>query len=162
MIKLFKKNKKRGYAMLFTVIIVSAISIITAGLINATYKQIILSSLAKDSQLAFYQADTAADCALYVDRVYRDVNPDIFKPGEGGGLWKCGDVELYINPISTQSYSIEPKNPEEISGSCYRINVTKTIDGTQVKTTIKANGYNICNIYNKKTVERTIEVNYSE
>ena len=38
-----KKENNAGYAILFTVIIVSAISVITAGISNAVYKQIVLA-----------------------------------------------------------------------------------------------------------------------
>lgn len=160
MINFFKKNKiQKGYAMLFTVIIVSAISIITAGLINATYKQIILSSLAKDSQVAFYQADTAVDCALYADRVYFDLNPDIFTDG---GTWTCGGINLTIHRMSPMNYDILPTSLGGSSEPCFRINTSRTVQGALTETKIKADGYNICNKLNKKTVQRSIEINYTE
>jgi hypothetical protein len=122
----FKKYKnKKGYAILFTVVIVSAISVITAGLTNAAYKQLILSSLAKDSQSAFYQADTAADCALYADQVeYIKPAPNIFTEG----TWTCGGSDLVIENVTPTGYTISPT--EEIEDSlnpCFRIDVTKVI-----------------------------------
>lgn len=145
--------------MLFTVIIVSAISIITAGLINATYKQIILSSLAKDSQLAFYQADTAVDCALYADRILQEERPELFS---GGGSWSCGGIDLVIEPTSSTSYNIFPASLENSSEPCFRINTTGTGNGPQMNIEIKGDGYNICNKLNKKTVQRSIEISYTE
>ncbi len=163
MIKFSPKNKKqKGYAMLFTVILVSAISIITAGIINATYKQVVLSSLAKNSQLAFYQADMASDCALYADQVLRlkEENKELFTEG-GGGSWSCGEYDLFINPISKDDYDIFSKSLSSSTEPCFRIEVRKTISKT-TDTKIKAKGYNVCNLYNQRTVERTIEINYSE
>ncbi len=158
MMKFIIKNKiKGGYAMLFAVIIVSAISVITAGLINATYKQIILSSLAKNSQLAFYQADTAADCALYAEQVLRDERPEFFKE-DGGGDWSCGGYNLIIKPSSDIDYKIYSQELEDSTEPCFRISVS----GTTGKQKIKASGYNVCNLYNKRTVERSIEINFSE
>src|SRR5574343_1489902 len=75
------KNNQSGYAILFTVVIVSVISIIAIGLSNTAYKSMILSSVAKDSQTAFYQSDTATECALYAD-----TNPDVLS----GNNFKCG------------------------------------------------------------------------
>ncbi len=163
MIKNILKNKRqKGYAMLFAVIIVSAISVITAGLINATYKQMMLSSLAKNSQSAFYQADTASDCALYADRVYREEHPQYFEE-ENGGPFVCGGYKLKIRSFSKFDYIIYPEDLESSdTESCFRINVTKTLVGTETKTIITAKGYNICNLYNKKTVERSIKIDYTE
>ncbi|MFA5773743.1 MAG: hypothetical protein WC908_03680 [Candidatus Paceibacterota bacterium] len=153
-------TKNKGYAILFTIVIVSAVSVITAGLTNAVYKQLILSSLAKDSQSAFYQADTASDCALYADRVEGAKIPiNIITTG---GSWTCGVSSLTVTPISG-GYKIYPID-ESSSDPCFRIDVTKntiTIPGT-TKTTIKAKGYNICNTSNLRTVEREIQIDYDE
>lgn len=171
MLKFFTKNKKqKGYAILFTVVIVSAISVITAGLSNAAYKQLILSSLAKDSQTAFYQADTAGDCALYADLVEY---PKLLEPTPFGIFstpdtpWPCGGLNLIIVPVTggdlSSGYRLNP--PEEDSlDPCFRINVIK--DTTSIPpltiTTITAKGYNICKISNLRTVEREIKITHEE
>lgn len=153
------KNNQKGYAILFTVIIVSAISVITAGLTNAAYKQLILSSLAKDSQAAFYQADTAGDCALYADRL---------NPGSiitTGGSWNCGGLNLDVTLLGGGSYRMHPVTAVGTSvNPCYRIDVTKDSVSTPgvVKTKISAKGYNICNTTNLRTVEREIEIKFEE
>lgn len=165
--KFYKKNKyQKGYAILFTIVIVSAISVITAGLSNAAYKQLVLSSLAKDSQAAFYQADTASDCALYADRVISVANPTLIS---SGGDWKCGSndgsTNLTVVPGSNGSFSINPKGSNgEALTSCFRITVDKdslTKSGFII-TTVKAYGYNICNKSNIRTVEREIQTTYEE
>lgn len=158
MINKIKKNEK-GYAILFTVIIVSAISVITAGISNAIYKQLVLSSLAKDSQTAFYQADTASDCALLFDMEVKDT-----LPGFENMLsfdWPCGGFTMDVNP-GTTSYTIMPK-PEDSTANkpCYRIETsTNWADPENPETTILANGYNICNKDNIRTVERQIKIVY--
>lgn len=163
--KIFKK-KEQGYAILFTVVIVSAISVITAGLSNAIYKQLILSSLAKDSQTAFYQSDTATDCALLADRVVKDDTENY--PGfatVSGVTWSCGGVTMLVNPVGPSgSYTIYPTAAAEAANTpCYRINVTKDISASPiVKTEILAKGYNICNRQNIRTVEREIKISYEE
>lgn len=158
---IFTKNKdQKGYAILFTIVIVSAISVITAGLTNVAYKQLILSSLAKDSQTAFYQADTAGDCALYADRVEGAKTPPNLLTT--GGVWACGDSILTIDNITENGYTIYPTDENSIN-PCFRINVTKDIsESPLIKTTISAKGYNICNKSNLRTVEREIKINYEE
>jgi hypothetical protein len=158
------KNKKtqKGYAILFAVVIVSAISVITVGLSNIAYKQLILSSLAKDSQLAFYQADTAGDCALYADRVVSVETPNILNTP---GPWVCSNANLQVTPAGDGSggYDLLPQN-ETSMGPCFRINVIKDIISAPplIKTKIFAKGYNICDINNMRTVERKVEINYEE
>lgn len=154
------KNQK-GYAILFTVIIVSAISVITAGLTNTAYKQLVLSSLAKDSQSAFYQADTAADCALYADRVEAfKTPPNIFTVG----TWTCGEVDLIVTDLGSGSYTLYPTSAISSSlNPCFRIDVTKDNSASPIiRTSISAKGYNICNVNNLRTVEREIKIDYEE
>lgn len=151
---IFRKNKnQKGYAILFTVIIVSAISVVTAGLTNMAYKQLILSSLAKDSQAAFYQADTAGDCALYADWV----NPSGIITT--GGPWTCGGSSLTVDEISANGYKIHPTNETSLT-PCFRIDVKK-VGAPIITTTISAKGYNICKKDNLRTVEREIKIEYN-
>lgn len=60
-----KEQNKKGFALMYAVIIVSIISVIAFGLASITYKQKVLSSLASDSQVAFYMADSGMECALF-------------------------------------------------------------------------------------------------
>jgi hypothetical protein len=154
--KKFIKNQK-GYAILFAVVVISAISVITAGLTNTAYKQLILSSLAKDSQSAFYQADTASDCGLYADRVeFVDSFPSTYS---------CGGYDLTVTGSMANGYTIYP-NDENSTSPCFRIDVTKVVNGSSpdetTTTTISSKGYNICNKTNIRTVEREIQISYTE
>lgn len=169
MLKFFTKNKKqKGYAILFTVVIVSAISVITAGLSNAAYKQLILSSLAKDSQLAFYEADTAGDCALYADLVeypkLLEATPSGIFSTPPGTPWSCGGLNLKIVSAELSSgYSLNPPQEDSLD-PCFRIDVKKdtTSAPPHTITTITAKGYNICKISNLRTVEREIKITHEE
>ncbi len=175
-----KNKNKKGFAMLFTVVIVSAVSVITAGLTNAIYKQIVLSSLAQDSQTAFYQADTASDCALYADLVTRSIHPGYFTNSTPTGQpWSCGNPDgSGINNLSIKSisdpnflihYTIETNETiASEGGPCFKIDVTKNNGGvdaggyTIINVTVKATGYNICDLTNPRTVEREIETDYNQ
>lgn len=154
--KIFQNNNK-GYALLFTIMVISVISVVTAGLLNTMSKQLILSSLAKDSQVAFYQADTATDCGLYVDMT----NPgDILNHG---GALKCGGLNLTLE-AKGNGYVIYPSEINESLLPCFRIEVLKDKDTKPpyTITTISARGYNFCNVENIRTVEREIQVTFEE
>jgi hypothetical protein len=159
--KYIKKYKyQKGYAILFAVVIISAISVIISGLTSSTYKQLTLSSLAKSSQIAFYQADTALDCAFYADII--DSDEILATPNDG--TWSCGNLNLKVVIIGDllKSYTLSPL--DELSQSntdpCFSISFDKSMSGPNLKTKIKAKGYNICNKENSRAVEREIEVNY--
>lgn len=150
-----------GYAILFTVIVVSIISLMAIGLSNASYKQLVLSSLARDSHLAFYQSDTAAECALYADNKQNMALPD---------PWVCGldtngnDYSLGVMPPDNSDpnktvYSLQPDAAMSASGGpCFSIQITK--DNVAFTSNIKARGYNICDTTNPRTLERLTEVDY--
>lgn len=148
------KTKEGGYAILFAIVVVGIISLITIGLSNAAYKQLMLSSVAKDSMKAFYQSDIASECALYADNEFNMLNI----PAE----LTCGGHLLSFTPNAEETiYELNLTNPENISSlKCFRINVTKTILDDYITTKITALGYNICNKANLRTVERAVEVNY--
>ena len=95
-------RKQNGYAILFTVVIISIISLLAIGLSNSTYKQLILSSVSTDSQVSFFQADTAVECALYAD-VVDTLNESSPSPWHCGIDSKGGDIILDIGSIDRKS-----------------------------------------------------------
>jgi len=152
------KINQKGYALLFTVVMVSIISLLAFGLANTTLKQLILSLGAKDSQVAFFQSDMAVECALYIE------TRDIYKTAGGYscGVDKNGSAyNLTIGSPSSISgkttYLINPPNVDSLD-PCFRIKIIK--ENSEQKTTILASGYNICNLTKDRTVERTIEIIY--
>ncbi|MFZ2151798.1 MAG: pilus assembly PilX N-terminal domain-containing protein [Minisyncoccia bacterium] len=58
---------KKGFVLAFSLLISSIVLVLALGIFNILLKQIILTSSAKDSQIAFYAADAGAECALYWD-----------------------------------------------------------------------------------------------
>lgn len=69
------QNKQRGVAILFAVLLVTIILTISLSLFNITLKQIILSAVARESNLAFYAADSARNCVLHWDVFPNSNNP---------------------------------------------------------------------------------------
>jgi len=167
MVKKYKKNKG-GYAMLFTVVVVSAISVITAGLTNIAYKQITLSSLAKDSQTATIWADTANECALFFEQV---AIKHLLGQNSLTNKWTCGGINFEIDwgdmgdleSYEPGNYNYElsalddqPKQP------CFEFSVKSVQDENQVKNvTIESSGFNICDKQNIRAVERSYRINYN-
>ena len=149
--KLRITNKKNGYAILFTMVIMTIIMTFAVGMSNGAYKQTILSSTARDSQIAFYQADTAGECALYI----------IGKPVtlSAGTNFPCGGVDSFGNSIeltvvgNNGLYSLEKSSPDP-SRPCFKI------ETDLINKILIVKGYNVCNPTDRRKVERAIEITY--
>lgn len=59
--------RKKGFVLAFSLLLSSIVLALAFGIFNILLKQIVLTSSAKDSQIAFYAADAGAECALYWD-----------------------------------------------------------------------------------------------
>ena len=146
-----ENNTEKGYAILFTVVLISVISLITFGLSNTIYKQVIINSVSKDSQSAFYQADVGTECALYADNMLGLSIPD---PWYCGGMTftnVVGNASSY-DFVSTASTSIPPSTL-----SCFNFTITKNA----LSTDVQSRGYSRCDGNSLRKVEREIDTSYS-
>jgi hypothetical protein len=160
---ILKPNKKSlsaqsGFAMLFTVLIVTLVLSIALGISNLSFKQTILSSLAKDSQISFYEADTAVECGLYYDTVL-ELFPIGTDAGTAPGDLQCGNDNFYLDTdVTFTDYIFYTQ--KEIVGTpvpCSSLLFDKSTSlGTSI---IQGRGYNICNT-SPRQVERALEVRY--
>ncbi len=57
----------RGFTLLLAALVASIVLSIGTAIYSIAQKQVTLASLGRDSQYAFYAADTAAECALFWD-----------------------------------------------------------------------------------------------
>ena len=65
--KFLPQNTKRGFTLLLAALVASIVLSLGSAIFLIAQKQVQLSSLGRDSQFAFYAADTGAECALYWD-----------------------------------------------------------------------------------------------
>lgn len=147
-------NQKNGFALLFTVLVITLILTITVGISSTTFKQGILSGLARDSQIAFYQTDRMLECAL------------LFHTDSSDGLYahstfRCGSTRyqqrvldggvLYYTDESNRNGGNEPCAVVRVIPK----NITD-LDGTA---SLQVSGYNICQVHPRQ-VERTLLVTF--
>lgn len=154
----FFTKKQNGFAMLYTVVIISLILTISLSISNVSYKQTILSSLAKDSQIAFYQADAGAECGLYYDIVLNQF-PRGTAVGGAPATITCGTTMLDLVPSeSDTNYFVYRSLSVITTGTpCFTVVFDKVTDAT--KTTIDARGNNRCDA-GPRQVERAVRVQY--
>lgn len=166
-------RRSAGFTILFAVLVASLLLSIGLAIFNIALKEIILSSTARESQYAFYAADSGIECALYFDLQEEafsisaihgpiDCN-DAPIPNEGGGSTDFGGQGYgYVNRFTLMSLSGASADP------CAVVTVIKTLDtdGNDdtthddpfERTKIESRGRSSCDSSNPRRVERAIEL----
>lgn len=139
-------------------VITGTLLLIATGMVSLAVRQSLISASGRESQLAFYAADTGMECALYWD---------VNNPS--------GQSAFSISTGSTISCNKDAANPDNqwvVGGSgtsivgsitflpnpyCATVTVTKNVDGS---TLIESKGYNTCNAANPRRVERAVRARY--
>lgn len=66
---MIKLKTNQGFTLFVAIMVTSTLLIVSMGIIALAYRENIITSAARESQFAFYAADTGADCAIYWDVV---------------------------------------------------------------------------------------------
>jgi len=129
------KNNK-GFALLYAVMLSSILLAITVGVLNIALKEINFSTSAKDTNDAFFAADTGAECALYYDRSEKN----IFVDSPSSSQISCNN-NIYTVNNDYPSHWVFVITGLGISGQgCVNVAVDKTdLSGG---TTVISKGYN--------------------
>lgn len=154
------KNQPRGFTLLIAVVLTSVLLSVGLALLDISLKQVTLSSTARQSQYAFYAADSAMECALYWDQ---QMNVFVYDfPGSQGNTAlnvKCGGLDVSNYSVSqsggirTTKYSV----PCAGGGLNAWVEVHKNQSGV---TNIYTNGYNVCSETDPRRIERGLKVFY--
>lgn len=145
---------QRGFTLLIAVILASVALSLGIALLDIAYKQVVLASAARQSQNAFYRADTAMECALYHDQV-----EDAFAYSDAFATIECALTEISVtssqnNGIRRSTFDMPCETGEGVAG---QVTILKADDAA---TAIYASGYNTCDVDNPRRVERALKVTY--
>lgn len=170
--------QKRGFALLFSVLVAGILLTIGLGIFSITFKELLLSSSDRESQIAFYAADTGTECALYWDIQHPDTLYSVFGLVVGSGTTSppdvsspilCGDQDVITNGYWNPGGAVAPIETifriENIGGTdaCADVTVTKDYNaGAGERTTrIDSRGFNTCDPNASRRAERGLRVEYS-
>ena len=184
MINFYKKQKdinlRKGFAVLFAVLLASFLITLGISIFSISLKEIQIATSARDSQIAYYVADSARECALYWDVKYAkfpacidsDCKNFLDINGEQVPATTPIDVNIMCNNNLAKltfnkkdlTYSANLNNffynasSSVISSPVADISITKVFNSSTnvVETTIEARGHNT-GIYGRR-VERGIEM----
>ncbi len=147
-------SMQRGFTLLVSVILSSVALSLGLVLLDIAYKQVVLASSAKQSQNAFYNADSILECALYYDQ-----QENLFEYTDTTGSLSCNGIN---NIPVTFNQGASPRTrvfslPCAAGGTAGQVTITKSSDA---QTFIYATGYNVCDSGNPRRVERGLKVTY--
>jgi hypothetical protein len=160
MINNMKKSsvkKNEGFVILYAVMISSIILAITLGVVNISLKEIKFSTSARNTDNAFYAADTGIECALLNDR--STINS--FVQTGGSGIVNCLGRTIALNgayPV----WSFIASGLGSGGLSCANV----TVDKSSSTTLITSKGYDagdaLCLSSNPNRIERQLQSTFIE
>src|ERR1700722_8604882 len=119
----------RGFTLLFAAIIASVVLSLGAAIFDISIKQVELSSASRESQYAFYAADTAANCALYWDE-RTDIHPNTFATSSSdtnsASSLTCDGQSASLSVTGKTSTTGITQFTFAPNGYCAQVTVTKT------------------------------------
>lgn len=147
-------TKQSGFTLFVAIVVMGTLLLISMGIVSLAVRQNILASASRESQYAFYAADTGIECALYWD----NKNPtgvSAFSSSTNSTIITCLDQERTVggdpSGISNFDFLFTPEP----------YFVTVMVDKSEVgSTTIESRGYNTQDSSNPRRVERAIRVTY--
>ncbi len=136
--KIIKAKKNKAFVLLFAVTLAAIFLSIALGISSVALKEINFSTSAKNTNDAFFSADTGVECALYYDKI---------------GAFTTSTVSMNCNNSSITAVEspsliwsfIVPKLDYGVSGGqgCAKVTVDKSGDVVPpATTTITADGFN--------------------
>jgi Tfp pilus assembly protein PilE len=148
--------RARGFTLILALIFTSVVLTVGLALADVAYKQVLLASAARQSEYAFYAADSALECALYQDQKL-----DMFNYGTTtfSGSFICQNLTVNYStspPISNSRITIF-NIPCASGGSQASLSIQKNSNGTAI---LDASGFNNCNAADPNRVERGVKASY--
>jgi hypothetical protein len=150
-------SNSRGFALLLSVILTGVSLAIGLALLDVAYKQVLISVTSKQSALAFYNADSSIECALYYDQKSDAFNYSSPAPSAsilcgGIGILNYGTVPNGSTRTTT-FYTQCPSGNKLGYVTVVKNNFTNTTD-------IYASGYSSCSDTDPRRIERALKAHY--
>ncbi len=161
--KLMQKNtEKRGFTLFIAVITASIILAIGVSILNITLKEFILSSLTRNSDMAFNAADAGIECAVYWDTrattSFTGVSGSVECMGQTVSFERSGTSPNYTYTLNNNDDFIEWGTP----AVCAVVTVQRTTCNGFSCTKVESRGYNKdCGaLSDVRTLERALRTTY--
>src|SRR3989338_6846016 len=145
---------KHGFTLLLSILVVSVVLSVGLGIFDIMTKELKLSGLGRESQIAFYAADAGVECFFYWEIKHPDLADSAFAYYDSNPP----TISCAGNSFSIPAGSNGPSGPYNLKlsdNSCAKIKVTKS----GLTTTVESRGYNTaCDSTSSFKVERAIRL----
>ena len=157
----------RGFTLLLAALVASIVLALGTSIFQLAQKELTLSSIGRDSQFAFYAADTGAECALYWD-----VRHQSFPTSPSRTADISCDNQDKTTTVTTSGDGIISTFQFAPNGYCVNVSVNKStnVDTGDVATTVHADGFsthvtdpNTCTAAikaDRRALQRSVELKY--
>jgi Tfp pilus assembly protein PilX len=151
------KRKEQGFTLFIAIIVTSTLLLVSMGMVSIAVRESFITSSNRESQYAFYVADTGIECALYWD-VKNPSGYSAFATTTSSTINCNKDASNPLNQfvvggsaVSTFTMTFLPEK------HCATVVVTKQANG---QTLIESHGFSSCGVSNSRRVERAVKVTY--
>jgi hypothetical protein len=179
---------RRGFTLLFAVLVSTLVVAIGATVVSIAVRQTVLSGTSRESQYAFYAANTVLECAFYWDVIGKAGGDGAVFPASGqtalsdpsgvtcvnGNIvtgtgftttfanraWKNDVAGEKTIYIELKDITDDPNLPEYTYCAEAKISKTGPDSNGLITTTIEAKGYNTCDLDSPRAVERGLLQSY--
>lgn len=152
-------EQPRGFTLLVAVVLTSVLLAVGLALLDIAYKQVVLSSTARQSQFAFYAADSAMECALYWDQ-----QQNAFSYATPLTSIRCAATDIALSSSVSGGTRTTTFSTPCLNGVTASVTVYKTsgaaCSGSTATSCLYANGFNTCNASDPRRIERGLKVFY--
>lgn len=160
-------NFKKGYTLLFAVLLTSVVLSISISIMTIARKEVILSSNARESFTAAYIADGAIDCAVYHIRYVGQFTSPTNELIDCGTLTEIPVVRSDQGAYIRYTFYVADSGAVDLD-PCAKVTVDKYVAAPQ-RVVIESRGYNIgykesdqtCSMFHPRKVERAFRYSYT-
>lgn len=172
-----KLQANAGVALFIAILTAGIVLSIGMSALNITLKELILSSIGRESSVAFYAADTGIECALlwdltppapFTESVFATSSASGPPPSGSGincintdisSVWNYNGPPARTADAATTTFTLQFS--PDIGDPCAIVLIAKYEDGSgNVRTKIDVRGLNSCDPARQRRVERGIRVSY--
>ncbi|MBI2087077.1 MAG: hypothetical protein HYT69_02815 [Candidatus Zambryskibacteria bacterium] len=148
----------KGFTLFIAIIVMGTLLLIATGIVSLAVRQSLISASGRESQEAFYAADTGIECALFWD-IGSSLGVSAFSTTTGSTIFCNKDANNPTNQWVVGGSKVSVINRINFlpDSYCAIVTVTKDDDGS---TEIESLGYNTCEAGNPRRVERAVRAIY--
>ncbi len=167
-----KIENNRGFTLLLASLIASLLATIGLAMFAIAQKEIRLSSMGRESQFAFYAADTGAECALFLNYVHNafatstTFTDETLAKCDGEQLIKLAGQPTFLggpSGVTQFKYNLNGVGPTGVAKDyCVSVRVEKDYSNGHERTQINSLGYNVAcseRATSNRTLERSVQMN---